>query len=641
MIGFILIFFANTQPLGLQHFSVKETSFKVFLFGGIFNETYQNDLWVFDSEWNVFSTSITARINANMWRTSMDEVYIWSGKAEFGDEDDSWIIKNGTDISRIFFDHFDPYKRFSSLIVSDEDEIWVFGGIFLEGFFLYNDFWKYTISTNIWDLISGENLYNQVFVNTEIPSSRGRSMGWRTNNVFYMYGGYNNIILGDFWKYNSTWEMISSSGNFGLQENLCHFMIDDIVFMFVNESQLWSYQTEWSYEIYAPSCHDFVFRNDTTFYTFDSNFTFIDLYTYMYPVIPEDDDDDDTTIDDDDTTINDDDQKTTIVVVIMAASLVIGIVIICIIFVVMCCIMIIISKKKKVNFDVITKLEDQETRKGMANIKINKALFKINFDNIKIRRKLGKGAFAVVFLADWEGHEVAFKCFQTSDVFNEKNNFKDFEKEVEILSSIGHPNIIGFFGATLKPPRVGLVLEFGENGDLKDYLTNNPQTTTEQKIEFVKGITFGMCYLHGKGIIHRDLKCENVLIDKNLFSKITDFGVSKIFNKEGITKTQKVGTSYYMAPEVCLGSDYDESCDVYSFSIMLFEIFSGDFKPYGKTGGNVEIQVAMNPEFRPDISKVGDEFEGAKNIIIESWNHDPPKRPGFDELATFFKSFKI
>ena len=642
MIGLLLQVFANSQPYGLQHFSAKETSFQVFLFGGIFNETYQNDLWVFDSGWEIFSTSIDARIKINMWRTPMDEVYMWSGRREdYTVIDDCWLIKNGTDISRLYFEGTDPFKRFSSLVVSSGDNVYIFGGIFIEDVYLFNDFWHYSISENSWMLISGVNVYNDYFVNSELPASRGRSMGWMINEVFYMYGGYNNELLGDFWKYNSTWELIHSNGQFGPQENLCSFMIDDNIFMFVNGSELWNFQTRWTYEIYAPSCYDFVFQNNTTFYTIDSNFTFIDLYTYVYQIDP--DDDDDTTIDnDDDTTVDDDDddnlKTTTVVVTVVAASLALGVAVV--VIALCCCCFVMILKRKRVEFDEIAKLENQETARNIANIKINKDLFKLNYDSIEIVKKLGKGAYATVFLAEWSGHQVAFKCFNTSDVFNdEKNNFNDFEKEVAILSSIGHPNIIGFYGATLKPPRVGLVIEFGSNGDIKDYLTKHTSTTVNGRIDFVLGITKGMCYLHDKGIIHRDLKCENVLLDKHLTPKITDFGVSKIFNNEGITKTQKVGTGYYMAPEVCKGSDYDDSCDVFSFSIVMFEIFSGDFNPYGNTLGNVEMKVAMDPEYRPDINKIPDDFEKAKGKIVEGWNDDPLQRPTFDELATFFKEF--
>ena len=169
MIGLLLLVFANSQPYGLQHFSVKETSFQVFLFGGIFNETYQNDLWVFDSGWEKFSTSTQARIKSNMWRTSMDEIYMWSGKTEKSIANDCWIIKNGTDVSRLYFEETNPFKRFSSLVVSSGDYVYIFGGIFIEDFYLFNDFWHYSISENSWRLISGVNLYNDYFVNSELP----------------------------------------------------------------------------------------------------------------------------------------------------------------------------------------------------------------------------------------------------------------------------------------------------------------------------------------------------------------------------------------------------------------------------------------------------------------------------------------
>jgi serine/threonine protein kinase len=83
-----------------------------------------------------------------------------------------------------------------------------------------------------------------------------------------------------------------------------------------------------------------------------------------------------------------------------------------------------------------------------------------------------------------------------------------------------------------------------------------------------------MEYLHFKKIIHRDLKLDNILLTKDLKPKITDFGISKVLNENSNTKTKKIGTSIYMAPEVILTNNYDQKCDVFSFSIIMYQLLT-------------------------------------------------------------------
>ncbi len=164
-----------------------------------------------------------------------------------------------------------------------------------------------------------------------------------------------------------------------------------------------------------------------------------------------------------------------------------------------------------------------------------------------------------------------------------------------------HPNIIRFFGVyeNVEKNHVGLVMELCSNGNVANYVVKH-SLNWEQKLRLMKGIANGMQYLHHHNIAHRDLKCENVLLDSSLTPKIIDFGYSKELNDKAnrsMNLTMNIGTAAYCAPEVIKSQflleqqsqmshrtaglstatsfsqvAYDKKCDVYSFAIIMYVI---------------------------------------------------------------------
>ena len=107
-------------------------------------------------------------------------------------------------------------------------------------------------------------------------------------------------------------------------------------------------------------------------------------------------------------------------------------------------------------------------------------------------------------------------------------DFSDFEKELSLLSSISHSNIVHFYGASLKYPRIGILLEYCPGLDMKSYLSKpNVEISFDQKMKWLSQIFGAVLYLHNRNIIHRDLKSENLLLTKQNDCKLCDFGVSK------------------------------------------------------------------------------------------------------------------
>ncbi len=104
----------------------------------------------------------------------------------------------------------------------------------------------------------------------------------------------------------------------------------------------------------------------------------------------------------------------------------------------------------------------------------------------------------------------------------------------------------------MKSPRIGIVMEFCVNGDLKMYLTSDTRERLSKKVKLriLKEVCLAMIYLHNSGVIHRDLKSANVLLDENLIAKLSDFGLSRAVEDMDDSKTKQIGTMHYMA--VCI-----------------------------------------------------------------------------------------
>uniref|UniRef100_A0A7I4FAN3 Protein kinase domain-containing protein n=1 Tax=Physcomitrium patens TaxID=3218 RepID=A0A7I4FAN3_PHYPA len=194
--------------------------------------------------------------------------------------------------------------------------------------------------------------------------------------------------------------------------------------------------------------------------------------------------------------------------------------------------------------------------------------------------KLGEGAFGAVYkgkLAD--GSVVAVKQLTT----NAQQNMDDFLNEVVVLTTVKHRNLVKLKGCCLRGDRRLLVYECVENYDLAETLFDhkgNQLITWPKRFNICLGVAHGLQYLHEgvePRIIHRDIKANNVLLDKNLEPKIADFGLALLFpNQEThITILQIAGTKGYLAPEYASLGQISEKVDVFSFGVLALEIVSG------------------------------------------------------------------
>nr|GEV72232.1 serine/threonine-protein kinase STY8-like [Tanacetum cinerariifolium] len=191
-----------------------------------------------------------------------------------------------------------------------------------------------------------------------------------------------------------------------------------------------------------------------------------------------------------------------------------------------------------------------------------------------------QGAYGEVYRVKWRGTEVAAKTIRSSIASNEKVR-KAFLKELELWQKLRHPNIVQFLGVLKDSDRLIFLTEYLKNGSLYDILKKRGRLDSLTAVTYALDIARGMNYLHHHkphAIVHRDLTPRNVLQDEAGRLKVTDFGLSKIAQEKdvyGYKMTGGTGSYRYMAPEVYRREAYGKSVDVFSFALIVHEMFQG------------------------------------------------------------------
>jgi len=290
-------------------------------------------------------------------------------------------------------------------------------------------------------------------------------------------------------------------------------------------------------------------------------------------------------------------------------------------------------------------MDEMDADSQRARLIVQKSMLEIDFNELSHLEKIGSGGSgAILFRASWNGSKVAVKVFK-SGLLSGETFFNEFEHEVSLMSTLRHRNIINFYGCSLAYPRIAIVMELCESGSIETLIEKG---TLQKKpshiiLQMLLDVAEGMNYLHSRGVIHRDLKCANVLVDEHGVCKLTDFGLSK-YTKDQVAKahTVGIGTSYYAAPEVARGSgEYDESVDVYAFGIMAMEMLLARMCPFpGDTQNPLLVQqrAVQDADYRPDLYGLDDKYSFLRWVLKQCWHHDPSVRPPFRDIVKILKS---
>ncbi|XVF84956.1 hypothetical protein PTKIN_Ptkin17bG0081000 [Pterospermum kingtungense] len=282
--------------------------------------------------------------------------------------------------------------------------------------------------------------------------------------------------------------------------------------------------------------------------------------------------------------------------------------------------------------------------------------WEIDPNNIMFKALVRKGASSEIYKGFYNDQDVTVKVFDWREKIQNpksKNNLSMikslFKEEVSFWYKIDHPNIVKLIGAKVDDPEFRLrrdsheirllhdmsyvVVEYLSGGTLKSFLSKNRENKLSFKfvIELALHLARGLAYLHSWKLIHGNVKPENMLLDRNLKLKITDFGTNvEISSHEEVTSESATEAISYMAPEIIDSKPYDRKCDVYSFGICLWEIYCCD-TPYPNLKLSELTSAVLYQNLRPEIPKHCP--EALADLMKQSWDRDPSKRPEMEEVV--------
>ena len=251
---------------------------------------------------------------------------------------------------------------------------------------------------------------------------------------------------------------------------------------------------------------------------------------------------------------------------------------------------------------------------------------------------LGKGGMATVYLGRQTSidRNVAIKVLPPHPGLDE--SFKErFELEARTIGGLQHPNILPLYDYGTQDDVLYLVMAYADGGSLDD-LIDSGAMATEQVEKYLRAIASGLDYAHSRGVIHRDVKPGNILINEDHLM-LADFGMVKMsVSENNLTGTAIVGTPAYMAPEQGQGLDYDHRIDIYALGVMLYEMLTGQ-QPYNGTSPMQMILAHINDDI-PDVrAERPDLPPELTDIIKKAMAKDPDARYGTAaELAEAFSS---
>ena len=195
----------------------------------------------------------------------------------------------------------------------------------------------------------------------------------------------------------------------------------------------------------------------------------------------------------------------------------------------------------------------------------------------RINKVIGIGGMAVVFEAQdlLMRRNVAVKMLK-DEINNDTQSVKRFINESKAVAMLSHPNIVNIYDVSVKENLKYIVMELVEGVTLKKYIQKKGVLSLAEIISITEQILLALDHAHQKGIVHRDIKPQNIMMLKNGAIKVADFGIAKLPNAETLTMTDKaIGTVFYISPEQASGKPIDRRSDIYALGVTMYEMATG------------------------------------------------------------------
>ena len=306
-----------------------------------------------------------------------------------------------------------------------------------------------------------------------------------------------------------------------------------------------------------------------------------------------------------------------------------------------------IEKKRK----NINKMNNNIKNYLYDNVVSSLPFYYLNFDDLKydLNDIIYFSEYSTLYRGKYFHNDICIK--EIKNIINlEETELDKIKNEIDISLKLHHKNIINTLGYSFnqKKTKIYIISEYMKNKSLKYFIeTKKGNIPLKQKLLFIYEISLAIEYMHSRNykILHRDIKSSNILLDDNLHCKLCDFGMSKYyFNDKSLKlnidgsnnslstnyQTNSQSTLFWMSPEYLCDGIISEKSDIYSFGILIWEIFMEDTNPYKNINindyllGNKEIVCNKRPIINDDNFK---ECPKIKELIQLMWNNDYNKRP--------------
>ncbi len=245
----------------------------------------------------------------------------------------------------------------------------------------------------------------------------------------------------------------------------------------------------------------------------------------------------------------------------------------------------------------------------------------------KLEAKLGSGGMSTVYLARDQtlDRQVAVKVMHR-EMSEQEDQLERFRQEARSVAKLSHPNVVAVIDAGEDGGHPYIVFEYVEGETLKQRINREGALPPQEAIAYAIEIARGLSMAHARNMVHRDIKPQNILIDAEGRAKLTDFGISRQLEQDGMTATGRVlGTTDYVAPEQAMGRKVDPRTDIYSLGVVLYEMLVGQV-PFSAES---QVGVAMKHvnEELPDVQRRRPEVSAAVALVVErSTTKDPDER---------------
>ncbi|XP_076252921.1 tyrosine-protein kinase Fer isoform X1 [Rhynchophorus ferrugineus] len=257
--------------------------------------------------------------------------------------------------------------------------------------------------------------------------------------------------------------------------------------------------------------------------------------------------------------------------------------------------------------------------------------WELNNDDVILLDKIGRGNFGDVYRAQLKNsNEIV--AVKTCRVTLPEEHKKKFLQEGRILKQYDHPNIVKLIGICVQKQPIMIVMELVPGGSLLTFLRKKTSTLTEnQLMKMCLDAAAGMRYLESKNCIHRDLAARNCLVGYNNIVKISDFGMSREEEEYIVSDGMKQIPIKWTAPEALNFGKYTSLCDVWSYGILCWEIFSRGGTPYSGMN-NSKAREKIDSGYRmPAPENTPDEMY---RLMLRCWEYKPENRPNFEQVYT-------